>query len=438
MEAGMRKKAKLTVMLAVIFAITAADGGTANKEASNRSLCDVNEVLIGYFGPATPSNSRGYGMYSAASLAIQQANKEGGYKGLPFRLVPGWSANPWKSGAAQIVRMAYVHKVRAIIGGVDGPSTHLAEQVAAKARLTLISPASTDRSVNAANVPWMFSCLPGDHLQAPVLVDAIAALAEGDPFILVSAVNHDSHLLTVELKKSLARNRLVPHYHFDFEPGRKDYTLLVRKIVQAKPRVLVLIAAADESARLIHALRKRKFQRTIVGGPAMGCRSFLENTGNAADGVVLPLLYSCGEELNEFERKMVSRCGNRPDYLAAHTYDAVNILIEAIRKAGLDREQIRDAIRELSPRHGVTGRLEWDSIGGNVRPVSLGIIRNGSILAFSVESSHVERPTSGYPANTSNSVSAFFQSPDTPIFRVLRSSRYWRCFAPSGYFSPGP
>jgi ABC-type branched-subunit amino acid transport system substrate-binding protein len=118
-------------------------------------------------------------MWRAACLAIDQANQTGGYRGAPFRLVAGWAENPWGSGVTQITRMVYVHNVWAIIGGIDGPSTHLAEQVAAKARLTLLSPVCTDRTANLANVPWMFSCLPQDHLQAPVLAEAIAQTVNG-------------------------------------------------------------------------------------------------------------------------------------------------------------------------------------------------------------------------------------------------------------------
>ncbi|MGB2861694.1 MAG: hypothetical protein WBC05_00080, partial [Sedimentisphaerales bacterium] len=106
------------------------------------SPTDVKEVLIGYFGPSTPSDPRGGDMWSAACLAVEQANRAGGYNGLPFRLVAGWSDNPWGSGVTEVTRMAYVHKVWAVIGGIDGPSTHLAEQVVAKARLALLSSAS--------------------------------------------------------------------------------------------------------------------------------------------------------------------------------------------------------------------------------------------------------------------------------------------------------
>jgi len=326
-------------------------------------------------------------MWNAACLAVEQANRAGGYNGLPFRLIAGWSDNPWGSGVTEVTRMAYVHKVWAIIGGIDGPSTHLAEQVVAKARLTLLSSASTDKTVNLANVPWMFSCLPADHLLAPVLAQAIASEVEGKSFLLVSAVDHDSHLFTVELTRSFIQYKLAPSYHFEFKPGQKNYDGLVEKIVHNPAHTLVLIAAAPQSAQIISDVRQKGFKGLIYGGPCMGRRSFLEQAGAAAEGVVFPLLYTQTKKLESFDEKFTARFGKQADYLAAHTYDAMNLLIAAIRKAGLNRPRIHDAVRSLSPWQGVTGKIQWDPLGSNSRLVHLGTVRNGRIRMLSQEKS---------------------------------------------------
>lgn len=344
---------------------------------------DIKEVLIGYFGPGTTSHPQWGDMWCAACLAIEQANQAGGYKGLPFRLVAGWSDNPWGTGITQIVRMAYKDKVWAVIGGIDGPSTHLAEQVAAKARLTLLSPGSTDKTVNLANVPWMFSCLPGDHLQAPVITQAIASHIGEKSFLLVSAVDHDSHLFTVELARSLTRHKLVPSYHLEFNPNERKVEGLVEKIVNTNTHALVLIAGARESAQIIRAVRAKNFTGLIFGGPCIGQRSFLKQAGKAANDVVFPLLYTPGKSSNSFEEKFTSRFGKHPDYLAAHTYDAVNLLIAAIRQTGLNRALICDEVRKLSPWQGVTGCILWDSLGSNSRLIELGTIRNGRVEPLS-------------------------------------------------------
>ncbi len=378
----------------------------AGPGRESRPAVDVKEVAIGYFGPSTAAGPDGGDMWNAACLAIEEVNQAGGYKGLPFRLVAGWAENPWGSGVTQVTRMVYVHNVWAIIGGIDGPSTHLAEQVVAKARLTLLSPVSTDRTANCANVPWMFSCLPQDHLQAPVLAEAIAALrlgsepalsfpkgqasVGGKPFVLVSAVDHDSHLFTVELARHFAQHRLAPVYHYEFDPRKADITELANRIADTRADVLVVVAGGEASANLIHAVREKGFAGPVFGGPCMGRRSFIEEAGKAAEGVVFPLLYAGSTRSKTrlpdgqgFEEKFTVRFGKQPDYLAAHTYDAVNLLVAAIRKAGLNRVRICDALRELSPWHGVTGSIQWDGLGSNCRRVALGTIKSGRVLPVS-------------------------------------------------------
>jgi len=363
----------------------------AGPGRENLPASDVKEVAIGYFGPSTashpeagnPSTSLRASMWNAACLAIEQANQAGGYKGLPFRLVPAWADNPWGSGVTQVTRMVYVQNVWAIIGGIDGPSTHLAEQVVAKARLTLISPVGTDRTTNCANVPWIFSCLPQDHLQAPVLAAAIATEARDKPFVLLSAVDHDSHLFTVELIKHFARQHLAPFYHYEFDPRKIDITELAKRIADACADVLVLVAGAQPSAHLVWAVREEGFAMRIFGGPCMGQRSFVEEAGKAAEGVIFPLLYTSRAQSKSFEEKFIRRFGQQPDYLAAHTYDAVNLLVAAIRKAGLNRVRICDAVREISPWRGVTGSIQWDPLGSNCRRVALGTIRNGRVQPVS-------------------------------------------------------
>lgn len=355
----------------------------AGPEREECSATDVKEVLIGYFGPSEPSDPQGGDMWRAASLAVEQANRTGGYNGLPFRLVAGWSENPWGSGVKEITRMVYVHKVWAVIGGIDGPSTHLAEQVVAKARLTLLNPASTDKTVNLANVPWMFSCLPADHLLAPVLARAIASDVEEKSFILVSAIDHDSHLFTVELIRSFIQYKMSPSYQFEFKPGQSNYDGLVEEIVHSNTHALVLIAADTESAKIISAVRQKGYSGLIFGGPCVGRRSFVVRAGDAAEGVVFPLLYTHGKESKSFDEKFTARYRKHPDYLAAHTYDAVNLLIAAIRKAGLNRARIRDAVSELSPWNGVTGIIKWDPLGANNRDVLLGTVKDGRIVSAS-------------------------------------------------------
>lgn len=344
---------------------------------------EFKEVLIGYFGPSDPDDPAGGDLWKAAQLALGQANRNGGYRGKPFRLVPAWSENPWGTGVKLVARLAYDEKVWAIIGGIDGPTTHLAEQVVAKARLPLVSPISTDKTVNLANVPWMFSLAPGDHLLAPLLATELVARTGDGQFMVVSADDHDSRLLVVELKKALAKRHAVAKREVVLRQGTKELDRVVAELVQLDPDVTVVIADVSDSVRLVTALRSKEFGGPILGGPAMGRRTFLDKAGDAAEGVVFPILWQPSDASADFVQTFRQRHGHAPDYAAAHMYDAVNLLVEAIQRSGLNRARIGDAIRELSPWNGVTGPVRWDGLGSNTRPVDLGTIANRRVVSAS-------------------------------------------------------
>ncbi len=352
------------------------DGRTPSTEAPTEI---PDEILIGYFGPDDVNHPEGGDMWCAATLAIEQANKAGGYEGRPFKLITGWSENPWGSGVTDVARMAYQHNVLAIIGGIDGPSTHLAEQVVAKARLPLLSGGNADRTANLANVSWMFCSLPGHHLQAAALAEAVEALIAGGRLVVVSTVDHDSHVLSVEIEKCFHKRQIAPRYHFHFECGQSDNSELVNRIVKANAKAVVIIAPLRDSAQMCVDLRSKGFDGAIFGGPCMSRRMLVDTAGDAVEGTVFPVLYKPSEGSRAFEQAFFNHFRRHGDYLSAHTYDTVNILVEAIRRAGLDRERIRDEIRKLSPYSGVTGTICWDKRGSNCRRISTGTISNGRV-----------------------------------------------------------
>ncbi len=382
------------------------------ESAGPRSQPDVtetlNEVRIGYFGPSDPEHPLGGEMWRAAQLAVERANAEGGYRGKPFRLVPAWSKDPWGTGTAELARLVYRQQVCAIVGGIDGPSTHLAEQVVAKAGLTLVSPVSTDKTVNLAGVPWMFSLAPGDHLAADPLVEEIQRQAEAGGLVLLSADDHDSRMFTAELKKALSRRNVGLRRQIEFHRGVKRSEELARQVLETGPKIVIISADPGDSARLVAALKTGGYAGPIFGGPAMGHREFVARSTDTAEGVVFPLLYDTpGSVLKDrvplpagpavqaersarstagqassgtqFCRAYKRKYGSLPDYTAAHTYDAVRLLVDAIRTAGLDRAAIREAFVELSPWTGVTGVVRFDGLGSNTRSIRLGTIDGGVV-----------------------------------------------------------
>ena len=347
---------------------------------------NLTEIRFGYFGPTDLSHSAGGPLWIAAQMAIEEANRDGGYENIPFRLLPIWSENPWGSGISQLARSIYTDHLWAIVGSIDGPSTHLVEQLVAKARLTLINPVSSDKTINLANVPWMFSCLPGGHIQAPVLARGIAESAGDASLTMVSATDHDSRVFVKELRNHLAAVGVALTHHFEVDSLQNEASLMADQVKATRTKVVIIIADASVSAHLVKHLRLRHFGGQIFGGPNIGRTEFLLEAGSAATGVTFPVLVSlCDAET--FIQNYETRSGTTPDYRAFQTYDAVTLLVAAVRKAGLNRARIRDAVRELSPWQGVSGQVAWDALGQNERPVRLATIaKNNQIETLQLKS----------------------------------------------------
>ena len=81
---------------------TFREGPSPRGDRANRKTAaapeDVTEVKIGWFGPTDPDHPTAGQMWQAATLAIEEANADGGCGGLPVRLVSSWSADPLGHG----------------------------------------------------------------------------------------------------------------------------------------------------------------------------------------------------------------------------------------------------------------------------------------------------------------------------------------------------
>jgi branched-chain amino acid transport system substrate-binding protein len=342
-------------------------------------------------------------LWQGASLAVEEANAAGGLEGRPFRLLGAWSDNPWGSGVRDLARLVYEDRVWAILGGPDSAASHLAEQVVSKARLAYVSPVATEKSSHFVNVPWIYSLAPPDPEIASVLARSLLERAGERGFLLVSGTDHDSRKLTEELLSALARSPARTLLHIQVNPGEGDLAEVLERAFETPAAAAVVIAGVGESARIIALLRRGGLEVPIVAGPQAGRRSpapavdgrhggrpsrspmdgpapsgpvgvdGTEAVPPSTDGteavpptVFYPVLWSPGAEGSpsaRFAERFRRRFGVEPDYAAAYAYDAAAVLVAAVRKAGLNRVLIRDALRDIVPVDGVTGEIRWDPTG---------------------------------------------------------------------------
>lgn len=148
-----------------------------------------------------------------------------------------------------------------------------------------------------------------------------------------------------------------------YPPGVKDMTAMLLAVKNANPDAVLSLSYPSDSVLFTTTARElgiaAKFQLVLIG-PTIDF--FAQMFGPAADGIVTVGHWSPHQKAwpraKPFFDAYVAKFNTRPDYLdSALAYMSVEILEQAVAKAGLDREALRQVIASTT----------FDTINGPVR-----------------------------------------------------------------------
>jgi branched-chain amino acid transport system substrate-binding protein len=139
-----------------------------------RAPSDLKEVRIGFLGPLSGSVMvpQGKQMLQGATLAMEEANKNGGYKGIPFVLMPHNDAGLWGAAANEVVKMDD-EKVWIFMGSIDDIVSHVALRAALKLEIFMYCVGDPDPTFTETNIPWLNRVIPDDRQSGYQLVTRI-------------------------------------------------------------------------------------------------------------------------------------------------------------------------------------------------------------------------------------------------------------------------
>lgn len=332
---------------------------------------DRREIRIGLFGPAADSTDRAGDLLRGAVLAVEEINADGGIEGTPVRLVQRWSQDPWRGGAKDVTRLVYEDSVLAVIGSINGASTHVAEQVVTKARVPLLSPVSADPTLTYIRIPWIFRLPPSDEAQAEVIV-AEGLLAAGVTRVgLVTSTDHDGRVFADVIRARLYGGGIAPLFHLEIPPSAGDDRAVVERILAFRPEALVVRAAPSMLEAVLAALASEGGATKVLVPwiPELDPER-LSTPRDPEIWLVRPSAWYAAEGSRAFRNAFRRRHGFAPSVAAAYSYDAVRLIANGLRDGGAGRAELREAIARGSDQRGVAGPYRWDNGGGNVgRPV---------------------------------------------------------------------
>jgi ABC-type branched-subunit amino acid transport system substrate-binding protein len=373
----------------------------AARDVPDADLRTLDEIRIGFLAPIYdhPDQVLGNRMLHGAKLALDEANAAGGYCGKPFRLIvhndyDNWQVASaaaagiskdsaiWGSASNDAIRMIYDDKVWAMFGSISSESTHIALRVSLKAETPIVNSASTDPTIPETTIPWYFTDIQDDRVQGYTLARHIYSEL-GLKRVAILRVN-DRYGRFGVLKFRDASRRLGHPVVIEqkFFRGDTDFRRQLGVIQDARPDAIVLWTDIGPSAEILKEMRELGMKQRVFGSHRTIGDELIQQAGPAAEGFEAVYPYDPSQRTQkwlDFNRRFEAQYHEKPDHFAALAYDAMQVLLESICRAGLNRGRIRDALTGIEQYDGVTGHMVFDPNCKNISPMFLASVHNGAI-----------------------------------------------------------
>jgi branched-chain amino acid transport system substrate-binding protein len=344
----------------------------------------LKEVRIGFLGPLEGSIllSLGTQMLQGSMLAIEEANAKGGYKGIPFKLMVHNDVGLWGAAANEIVKMDD-EKVWAWLGTIDDNNSHVAIRATLKVEIPNVNTGDPDPTFTETNIPWVIRTIPDDRQASYVMVNQIIKIDGHQRIAVIRANNRYGRVGTLHFNRTATRLGHPIIIEERFLDGETNFSDQVQHINKAQPDAIAIWGNAKESALILQQLRANGLNQPVYASDRVVSEEFLRLAGPLAEGIKTTCQYnpdSNDPKLKQFRENYRKRFKMEPDVFAAHAYDGMNILLEAIQKAGLNRALIRDLLTDLKTfqgYEGVTGKVIFDDTWNNIRPIFTAKVNNG-------------------------------------------------------------
>ncbi|MFW6147764.1 MAG: ABC transporter substrate-binding protein [Thermodesulfobacteriota bacterium] len=371
----MKRIIALIIPALCLFSLMSPASGYTSEAHGGERLVYIS-IVAPFSGPLAQS---GHSMLRGARLRMDEHGEESLLHGKAVRLI----ALDDRGESAQARQLAENIANHPSIGGVIGHLTTKCTLAAVPfyhaARLATVSPVASGSDLDGVRSPYLFRTILSERRQALSLAGYIQKTRDGKaPIALLS---EDSELGT-ELKEAFllgAEQVGLPVQSFSL--GTKPFDSLthaVHEIASLKPEAL-FVAGGYHSAALISRQWPEDIPRPlIVGTFRLISQEFKELVGNRQQGIIAahPCIWD-----SDFHRGVKAKLQYektwkyRMDWLAAQTYDAVDLLLWAIRESGSNVGSLDAALRTLnSKKHalpGLAGPIYFNSDGSLAREVSV-------------------------------------------------------------------
>jgi len=315
-------------------------------------------------------------------MAIDELNAKGvtiGGKKAKFELLAEDDAGDPKQGTAVAQKLADA-KVNGVVGHLNSGTSIPASKVYSDAGIPQISPSATNPKFTRNGYKTTFRVVADDvHLGGTLGRYAVKEL-NGKSIAVIDDRTAYGQGVAEEFEKAVkASGGTIAERQFTTDKAT-DFTAILTAVKSKKPDVVFYGGMDAVAGPMIRQMKQLGINAKFMGGDGV-CSGELPKlaAGAMADGQVI-----CAEAggvegkqkagMEKFKADFKKKFGADVQIYAPYVYDAVNVMVAAMVKAGsADPKVYLPVLAKTTDFHGVTGDITFDEKGD---------IKNGALTLY--------------------------------------------------------
>ena len=346
-------------------------------------------IKIGVPVPLSGGNAKmGDDIAKAATLAVEEWNAKGGVLGRKLEIVSfddACDAQASVTAAHKLVDGGVV----AVAGGYCSSAAIPASAVYHDAGVAFVADASSNPKLTDQGFENVFRVIGRDDQQGPYAAGFMMGTLKAKKIAII----HDNTLYAKGLadatKAALDGKPGVQVVFFDaVTPGEKDFSAVLTKVKSLSPDVTYYTGYYPEGGLIAKQFKDLGVPGKFMAGDANNDPTFISEAGPASEGVFVTStpLPQDQSSAKSFIDRYKKRWNQDPGPYSALEYDAVNVVINAIKQSGsTDRAAIIKAITGTKNYQGATGAINFDKKGDRTSVLYITyIIKGGKFVPVGV------------------------------------------------------
>lgn len=362
------KRLRKIIFLGVIASLAVTNSFAAKKPKT---------IKLGFNIPLTGDSPKvGESAKYAGEIVKEEINSKGGLevKGQKYMLEFVYVDNELKADSAinAANKLVDIDKVLASIGPEGSGRSIPAGEVYNDMKVPMIAPWSTNPKVTEGR-PFCFRACFLDPFQAPVGAKFASEQFGGKNVAIVYNLEDDYSKTLAELFKAEWESKYGKVVVFEsFGQKDQDFSVQLTKVVNSNADFLYLPDYYNFVGLITSQAKDLGWTKPVMGSDSWGSADLFPLSKGAVVGNYFTTHYAAKGatgKTKEFIEKYKKLYGYVPDDVAALTYDATYIVLQAIQSAGLtgnlkkDRLAIKDAMGKIKSFDGITGNMQFTPEG---------------------------------------------------------------------------